>query len=130
MNSRRHSDEKTLQSLDSLKTVITEVDDTDHAITLKEIELNVQDLQMNHNELRVTIDKDNNIRKNSGAVLSVSSDQESCIDTRKNSNTSIRTVQSMPKYTECMAADKPFANISNRRMIDNITRAVSCLLII
>ena len=125
MNSRRHSDEKTLQSLDSLKTVITEVDDTDHAITLKEIELNVQDLQMNHNELRVTIDKDNNIRKNSGAVLSVSSDQESCIDTRKNSNTSIRTVQSMPKYTECMAADKPFANISNRRMIDNITRAVS-----
>ena len=36
-----------------------------------------------------------------------------------------RTVQSMPKYTECMAADKPFASISNKRMRDNITRAVS-----
>ena len=44
---------------------------------------------------------------------------------RKNSNTSIKTVQSTPKYTECMGADKPFANISNRRMVDNITRAVS-----
>ena len=44
---------------------------------------------------------------------------------RKNSNTSIRTIQSTPKYTECMGADKPFANISNRRMMDNITRAVS-----
>merc|ERR1719328_101830 len=29
----------------------------------------------------------------------------------------------MPKYTECLAADKPFANISNKRMFDNITRA-------
>ena len=125
MSCRRPSDEKTLQSFDSLKTVISEVDDRDHAINLKEIELNVHDLQMSHNELKVTIDKDNNLRKNSGAVLSVSSDQESFMDTRKNSNTSIRTVQSMPKYTECMAADKPFANISNRRMIDNITRAVS-----
>ena len=44
---------------------------------------------------------------------------------RKNSNTSIRTIQSTPKYTECMGADKPFANISNKRMMDNITRAVS-----
>ena len=44
---------------------------------------------------------------------------------RKNSNTSIRTIQSTPKYTECVGADKPFANISNRRMMDNITRAVS-----
>ena len=43
---------------------------------------------------------------------------------RKNSNTSIRTIQSTPKYTECVGADKPFANISNRRMMDNITRAV------
>ena len=49
---------------------------------------------------------------------------ESC-EERKNSNTSIKTVQSTPKYTECMGADKPFANISNRRMMDNITRAVS-----
>ena len=31
---------------------------------------------------------------------------------------------SITKYTECMGADKPFANISNRRMVDNITRAV------
>ena len=44
---------------------------------------------------------------------------------RKNSNTSIRTIPSTPKYTECVGADKPFANISNRRMMDNITRAVS-----
>ena len=46
---------------------------------------------------------------------------------RKNSNTSIRTIQSRPKYTECVGADKPFANISNRRMMDNITRAVEYL---
>ena len=45
---------------------------------------------------------------------------------RKNSNTSLRTIQSTPKYTECVGADKPFANISNRRMMDNITRAVYC----
>ena len=48
---------------------------------------------------------------------------------RKNSNTSIRTIQSTPKYTECMGADKPFANISNRRMMDNITRAVLCFVL-
>ena len=69
---------------------------------------------------------DTELRKNSNTVLSVNgSDQEGGFDTRKNSNTSIRTIQSMPKYTECMAADKPFANISNKRMMDNITRAVS-----
>ena len=46
-------------------------------------------------------------------------------DERKNSSSSMRAVASTPKYTECMAADKPFASINNRRMVDNITRAVS-----
>ena len=115
-----------MQSLDSIKTVITEANDSDHTINIKDIELNIEDMN-NTNSVLTINDSDNsdNQRKNSNSILSVTSDQDFSVETRKNSNTSIRTVQSMPKYTECLAADKPFANISNKRMIDNITRAVS-----
>ena len=115
-----------MQSLDSIKTVITEANDSDHTINIKDIELNIEDMN-NTNSVLTINDSDNsdNQRKNSNSILSVTSDQDFSVETRKNSNTSIRTVQNMPKYTECLAADKPFANISNKRMIDNITRAVS-----
>ena len=127
MNNYQSAEEKTLQSLDSVKTSISDVNDPEHALSIKDINLQVDDIS-NGNSI-LAVNKENNeseLRKNSGAVLSVNgSDLEGGFDTRKNSNTSIRTVQSMPKYTECMAADKPFANISNKRMMDNITRAVS-----
>ena len=128
MNNYQSAEEKTLQSLDSVKTLISDVNDTEHALSIRDINLQVDDIH-NGNSI-LTVNKENNeteLRINSSTVLSVNgSDQEGgVVDTRKNSNTSIRTVQSMPKYTECMAADKPFANISNKRMMDNITRAVS-----
>lgn len=127
MNNYKSAEEKTLQSLDSVKTSISDVNDTEHALSIRDINLQVDDIH-NGNSI-LTVNKENTeteLRKNSSTVLSVNgSDQEGGVDTRKNSNTSIRTVQSMPKYTECMAADKPFANISNKRMMDNITRAVS-----
>ena len=99
----------------------------DNAISLKDIELNIEDMNNTNSVLTISHESDNqdNQRKNSNSILSVTSDQDFFMENRKNSNTSIRTVQSMPKYTECLAADKPFANISNKRMIDNITRAVS-----
>ena len=99
----------------------------DNTISLKDIELNIEDMNNTNSVLTINHESDNqdNQRKNSNSILSVTSDQDFFIENRKNSNTSIRTVQSMPKYTECLAADKPFANISNKRMIDNITRAVS-----
>ena len=127
LNNYQSAEEKTLQSLDSVKTSISDVNDPEHALSIKDFNLQVDD-NSNGNSI-LAVNKENNeseLRKNSGAVLSVNgSDLEGGFDTRKNSNTSIRTVQSMPKYTECMAADKPFANISNKRMMDNITRAVS-----
>ena len=121
-------DEKTFQSLDSIKTVISHVDDSEQPLNTQDITLKVEDLTNSNNYLSTDLELENNHldqRKHSAAVLSVNSDQDIGMETRKNSNTSIRTVQSMPKYTECLAADKPFANISNKRMIDNITRAVS-----
>ena len=74
------SDEKTLQSFDSIKTVISEVDDSDHAVSIKEIELNVQDLQSK--ELSVNVYQNTDLRKNSNSntVLSVSSDQGRLFD--------------------------------------------------
>ena len=74
------SDEKTLQSFDSIKTVISEVDDSDHAVSIKEIELNVQDLQSK--ELCVNVYQNTDLRKNSNSntVLSVSSDQGRLFD--------------------------------------------------
>ena len=124
----RLPDEKTFQSLDSIKTVISHVDDSEQPLNTQDITLKVEDLTNSNNYLSTDLELENNHldqRKHSAAVLSVNSDQDIGMETRKNSNTSIRTVQSMPKYTECLAADKPFANISNKRMIDNITRAVS-----
>ena len=121
-------DEKTFQSLDSIKTVISNVDDLEQPLNIQDITLKVEDLTNSNNFLSTDFEMENpnlDHRKHSAAVLSVNSDQEIGMETRKNSNTSIRTVQSMPKYTECLAADKPFANISNKRMMDNITRAVS-----
>ena len=121
-------DEKTSQSLDSIKTVISNVDDSEQPLNIQDITLKVEDLTNSNNFLSIDLEMgSHNLdhRKHSAAVLSVNSDQEIGMETRKNSNTSIRTVQSMPKYTECLAADKPFANISNKRMMDNITRAVS-----
>lgn len=121
-------DEKTFQSLDSIKTVISNVDDLEQPLNIQDITLKVEDLTNSNNFLSTDLEMENpnlDHRKHSAAVLSVNSDQEIGMETRKNSNTSIRTVQSMPKYTECLAADKPFANISNKRMMDNITRAVS-----
>ena len=121
-------DEKTFQSLDSIKTVISNVDDLEQPLNIQDITLKVEDLTNSNNFLSTDLEMENHNldhRKHSAAVLSVNSDQEIGMETRKNSNTSIRTVQSMPKYTECLAADKPFANISNKRMMDNITRAVS-----
>ena len=121
-------DEKTFQSLDSIKTVISNVDDLEQPLNIQDITLKVEDLTNSNNFLSTDLEMENSNldhRKHSAAVLSVNSDQEIGMETRKNSNTSIRTVQSMPKYTECLAADKPFANISNKRMMDNITRAVS-----
>ena len=121
-------DEKTFQSLDSIKTVISNVDDLEQPLNIQDITLKVEDLTNSNNFLSTDLEMENpnlDHRKHSAAVLSVNSDQEVGMETRKNSNTSIRTVQSMPKYTECLAADKPFANISNKRMMDNITRAVS-----
>ena len=121
-------DEKTSQSLDSIKTVISNVDDSEQPLNIQDITLKVEDLTNSNNFLSTDLEMESHNldhRKHSAAVLSVNSDQEIGMETRKNSNTSIRTVQSMPKYTECLAADKPFANISNKRMMDNITRAVS-----
>ena len=44
---------------------------------------------------------------------------------RRKSSGSGRT--SIPKYTECYAADKPFASISEDKLLDNITTAVSLI---
>ena len=126
-------DEKTFQSLDSIKTVISNVDDLEQPLNIQDITLKVEDLTNSNNFLSTDLEMENpnlDHRKHSAAVLSVNSDQEIGMETRKNSNTSIRTVQSMPKYTECLAADKPFANISNKRMMDNITRAVSQFIVL
>ena len=91
----------------------------DNAISLKDIELNIEDMNNTNSVLTINHESDNqdNQRKNSNSILSVTSDQDFFMENRKNSNTSIRTVQSMPKYTECLAADKPFANISNKRRL-------------
>ena len=124
-------DEKTFQTIDSIKTIISNVDDELQPLNIQDITLKVEDLNYGNNLSSTTQEMENDPRdqrKNSSAVLSVNSDQDIGLETRKNSNTSIRTIQSMPKYTECLAADKPFANISNKRMTDNITRAVSYII--
>ena len=62
--------EKSFESLDSVKTTLSEVNDSDHA-------LRVDDISNGNNILTVNKENiDSDLRKNSGAVLSVNSSDQ------------------------------------------------------